>query len=311
METLRDIRLFVAAYEERSFTSAAERENATQSGVSQHIRKLEDRAGLPLFLRAGGKVIPTPAADVFYRRCLDVLRTHHAARECLRQFRQGMHGEITVGLMPTMTRCALAPALARFLAESPNVLVRPVEAYSAILTEQVLSGQLDFAIVPALPATPGIASHLFAHTPEVLVSARSDERQHRAAVRLADCGPLKVIVPGQQNTRRRTLDTYFSANGIAIEQRLEMDSMFATLDLVSRSDWVTILPGVLMGSPDDADRYSVGALVDPPLGLDLVVIQSAHSTLSAAAEAFLVTLGEETARVNRIWAGSQHLAISR
>ena len=40
--SLRDIRLFIAAYEERSFTAAAIRENATQSGVSQHIRKLEE-----------------------------------------------------------------------------------------------------------------------------------------------------------------------------------------------------------------------------------------------------------------------------
>ena len=36
--SFRDIRMFVAAYEERSFTAAAKRENATQSGVSQHMR---------------------------------------------------------------------------------------------------------------------------------------------------------------------------------------------------------------------------------------------------------------------------------
>lgn len=301
METLRDIRLFVAAYEERSFTSAAERENATQSGVSQHIRKLEDRAGLRLFSRSGGKVSPTPAADLFYRRCLEVLRTHDAARQCLKQFRKGVEGDITFGLMPTMTRCALAPALSRFLAESPNMVIRPVEAYSAILTEQVLAGQLEFAIVPALPATPGLTSRLFARTPEVLVSARNSGRKHGERVRLATSGPLKVIVPGVQNTRRHTLDTYFSANGIEIERRIEMDSMFTTLDLVSQSDWVTVLPGILMAAPADAERYSAGALVDPPLGLDLVVIQSAHTALSPAAEAFLVTLGDETARLNRLW----------
>jgi LysR family transcriptional regulator, nitrogen assimilation regulatory protein len=39
-ESLRQIRLFVAAYEEGSFTAAAHRENATQSGVSQHIHQL-------------------------------------------------------------------------------------------------------------------------------------------------------------------------------------------------------------------------------------------------------------------------------
>ncbi len=42
-QSIRDIRVFVAAYEEGSFTAAAARENATQSGVSQHVRKLEER----------------------------------------------------------------------------------------------------------------------------------------------------------------------------------------------------------------------------------------------------------------------------
>ena len=47
--SVRDIRLFVAAYEERSFTAAATREHATQSGVSQHIAKLEQHFRVALF----------------------------------------------------------------------------------------------------------------------------------------------------------------------------------------------------------------------------------------------------------------------
>ena len=75
LESLRDIRLFVAVYEERSFTAAATRENATQSGVSQHIRKIENRFGVKLFGRGSGAVIPTPAGDSYYRHCIDVLRS--------------------------------------------------------------------------------------------------------------------------------------------------------------------------------------------------------------------------------------------
>ena len=62
-ESLRQIRLFVAAYEEGSFTAAAHRENATQSGVSQHIHKLEARFGAALFSRDTGAIHPTPAGD--------------------------------------------------------------------------------------------------------------------------------------------------------------------------------------------------------------------------------------------------------
>src|SRR5436309_1670500 len=39
--SLRQIRAVVAVCEEGSFTRAAERENATQSGISQHIASLE------------------------------------------------------------------------------------------------------------------------------------------------------------------------------------------------------------------------------------------------------------------------------
>ena len=138
--SFRDIRLFVAAYEERSFTAAARRENATQSGVSQHIRKLEDGLSVKLFVRDKGRVVPTPAGDSYYRHCIDLLHTHAKAADEVRRHGAGLEGNIVIGLMPTMTRCALAPVLARFIERHPNVVVRVVEGYSAALTEQVLAG---------------------------------------------------------------------------------------------------------------------------------------------------------------------------
>jgi len=88
-ESLRDIRLFVAVYEERSFTAAATREHATQSGVSQHIRKLEARFGAQLFSRQGGRVAPTPAGDSYYRRCVELLRAYQAADGAVRAYAGG------------------------------------------------------------------------------------------------------------------------------------------------------------------------------------------------------------------------------
>src|SRR5438477_882417 len=97
--SLMDIRLFVAAYEEGSFTAAARREHATQSGVSQHIQKLEKSFQLSLFKREKGQITPTPAGDQYYRRCLEVLRAHDAATQGMKTFAGGFDGEIAVGLM--------------------------------------------------------------------------------------------------------------------------------------------------------------------------------------------------------------------
>jgi len=306
--SLRDIRLFIAAYEERSFTAAAVRENATQSGVSQHIRKLEETFGVKLFSRDKARVVPTPAGDGYYRRCIDVLRAHEAADRTVRGYATGLDGEIVVGLMPTMTRCALAPVLAKFIDTHPNLVVRVVEGYSAMLTQRVQANELDFAIVPAFSGGAGLKSSLFLRTPELLISSTSSGLVQLAPLRLAELGPLKLVVPGQANTRRRLLETYFASNGVQVERLLELDAMLGTLDFVSRSDWMTVLPGLMMADDNEPRLFTINPIADPPFTLDLVLIEPSRRPMSAGAEAFLDMLHDEAGRLNQRWATVQEPA---
>jgi len=300
-DSLRDLKLFVAVYEERSFTAAAARENATQSGVSQHIRKLEDSFGVKLFIRDAAGAMPTPAADCYYNHCIGVLRAHGAANRAVRVFSVGIEGAIKVGLMPTMTRCVLAPSLRRFIKEHPNSAVHIVEGYSASLTHQVQAGELDFAIVPAFLGAMGLRSRLFLRTPEVLVSSLNSPLSHAKPVRLSTLGPLDLVVPGKANTRRNLIEAYLSSNGIRINRQLELDAMLGTLDFVSQSDWRCILPGIMMAEPHKNRSFTVNPIADAPFGLDLIQIEPSRQVLSAAAAAFLEILEQEASRLNKRW----------
>jgi LysR family nitrogen assimilation transcriptional regulator len=243
-ETLRDIRIFVAAYEERSFTAAAVREHATQSGVSQHIRKLEEVFGVKLFSRERGQVAPMPAADAYYFRCVQILRNIESSNDAIKAF-TGISGDVFVGLMPTMTRATLAPAIQRVLSEHPNIKIHVTESYSPILIQKVLAAELDFAVVPAFAASRGLKVQHFLRTWETLV-ASPDKQLHLHPMRLREFRPLKIVLPSHANTRRKPLETYFTTNGVEIERLIEMDAMMGTLDLVSNSDWVTIIPALMM-----------------------------------------------------------------
>jgi LysR family nitrogen assimilation transcriptional regulator len=307
--TLRDIRLFVAAYEERSFTAAAAREHATQSGVSQHIRKLEDALGVKLFSRNKSEVTPTPAGDSFYQRCLDVLRSHELATRTAKGYATGLTGEIVVGLMPTMTRCALAPALSAFVDTHPNTLVRIIEGYSAALTQQVRAGELDFAIVPAFSGMPGLKSRLFLRTPEVLVSGPSAPFEHMARACLASIGALKLVLPSKANTRRSLIETYCASNGVIIARILELDAMLGTLDFVARTDWMTILPGIMMAVDDPGGQLKVNPIHRPEFTLDLVLIEPSRRPMSDAASAFLELLQMEAIQLNGRWEAPPQAAL--
>lgn len=297
--SLRDIRLFVSVYEERSFTVAAQRENATQSGVSQHVRNLETAFGVSLFIRDKGRIAPTPAGDAYYRRAIEVLRAHDAASRAVQAYASGKDGQIVVGLMPTMTRCTLAPALARFVEAHPNVAVHVTEGYSATLTQMVRAGEVDFAIVPAFSDSAGLKSRLLLQTPELFVSAACTP-QVRGPVRLADQGPLKLVLPSIVNTRRGTLEAYCATVGAEVDRVIELDTMFGTLDFVARGDWVTILPSLMMDG--DATRgFNVNPIVDPRLTLDLVLIEPARRSLAPAAAIFLEMLEQEARRISAYW----------
>jgi LysR family nitrogen assimilation transcriptional regulator len=298
--SLRDIRLFVAAYEERSFTAAARREHATQSGVSQHIRKLEDSLRTKLFARDKGRVLPTPAGDTYYRHCIQLLNTHATATSAVRKQGAGLTGSIVIGLMPTMTRCCLAPTLARFIEAHPNMVCRVVEGYSATLTEQVQAGELDFAVVPAFSGAPGLKSRLFLRTPEVLVSSAKSPLAHLDPVDPSTLGPLKLVVPSRANTRRRLIETYLASNGVEVDRLLELDAMLGTLDFVSRTAWMAVLPGIMMAHEARSRQFTVNPM-SPPFNLDLVLIEPARRPMSAGATAFLEILEQESERLNKLW----------
>lgn len=295
-DTLLRIRLFVAVYEERSFTGAAVREHATQSGVTQHIQKLEEHLGVMLFIRRSGSVQPTPAADLYYRSCIEVLRAHAQSRIVVRPFAEGLDGEVRVGLTPTLTRSVLAPALSGFVAEHPNVLVRVTDAYSDVVVAKMRAGELDFAIVPGVQNDVGLRSELFASTPEFLAcGARAGHALvHGQAVRLGDLGPLKLVLPSQAQSRRASLDAYLEAAGAQVERKLELDTTLGSMDLVAQSDWMSIHPAITILREMDRADFIVSPLADPPLTLDLFRIERATEPLSPAAQAFLGALKQQT-----------------
>jgi DNA-binding transcriptional LysR family regulator len=109
------------------------------------------------------------------------------------------------------------------------------------------------------------------------------------------------VVPSRANTRRQSIETYFSANGVSIDRLIELDAMLGTLDLVGRSDWVAVLPGIMMASEQEPDTLTINPLADPPLTLDLMLIEPARRTLSPLAAAFLDILETEGRRINRRW----------
>jgi DNA-binding transcriptional LysR family regulator len=298
---LGQIRAVIAVCEEASFTRAAERENATQSGISQHVAAVERKLGVKLFERAAGRVTPTPAGLRYYKSCVQAVGALENAAEEARALAGQVAGELRIGLMPTFTRAVLAPVLDDFVPRCPEVRLHIVEGYSGLLTEMTLDEELDFAVVPAFEGTIGLKSRLLVRDREMLISGPKRGFVPLAPLRLSECAPLKFVVPGPDNIRRRNLETYFQSHGVEVEAMLEMDAMIATLEFVARSDWVTILPSVISINDIGRGELIVNPIVAPELHAEFVVIQPTRRTLSTQARLFLQRFEAEVAHIHEVW----------
>lgn len=305
---LRQIRAVIAVCEEGSFTRAASRENATQSGISQHVAGVERTLGVKLFERTSIGVTPTPAGLRYYRRCVEAVGLLESAGEEMRALAGFVTGDLRIGLMPTFTRAALAPTLENFVPRHPDVRLHIVEGYSGMLTEMVLADELDFAVVPTFEGRTGLKSRLIIRDQEMLLSSKARGLKPLTPVRLQDCVPLKMVVPGPDNIRRRNLEVYLQTHGVEVAQMIEMDAMIGTLEFVARTDWVTVLPGLICVN-DINDGDLVVNPIDPPLFAEFVAITPARRTLSTQARLFLEQFEAEVARIEAIW--THALAASR
>lgn len=303
MLNIRQLASFVAVYEEGSFSKAAKRMNATQSGLSMQNQQLEEQIGLELFERSPRGVAPTVAGRRVYDLAVSLLRHLDEVGAEIKSLSSGISGQINIGLMPTFTRGVLAPALTEFIAEYPNVKVSIVEAYSAVLTDGVASGSLDFAIVPRAPGKDGIRTRWLGTDRELLVCRAGGPLKHLTPVSLGELPSLKLVLPGRGNARRIFFDNYAEMHGIKISTLLDMDAMIATLDFVAHSDFATILPETICVNDLDGTVRSLHPIISPILTVDYAVIEPAKSALPRAASLFLERIELHYRDLKKAWEG--------
>ncbi len=282
---IRALQAFIAVYEEQSFSRAAEREASTQSGMSTQVKDLEMMLGAPLLLRERKRFALTPAGEIVYREGQTILKLLMRTEKTVREMQGKVAGLVRFGMIPSLTRAILVPALTQFKGEFPDVELSLLEEYSFSLMRRVLDGDLDFALVPSTELPKGLTGTFIGRDREMLVSnaAIESEFAHLGSVPLAALAGRRLIVPSRLNVRRKYFDTLLNSHGIHVDEMLELDGMLATLEMVGATDWVTILPSAIC-YPDKAGLVRrLNPIKDPPISLDYVLVQKAEAAPPSAA----------------------------
>lgn len=302
--TIRALRAFIAVYEEQSFSRAAKREHATQSGMSMQVRNLEEQLGHALLQRQRRALILTPAGEIVYRNGQAILRLMLATEAEVADLGRTVSGQVRFGMIPSLTRAVLIPSLAAFRAEFPGVETSLVEEYSFSLMRRVLDGEIEFALVPGGDVPVGLSARHIGRDREMVVAQAGSVPgyRHLAPVPLSVLDGRPLIVPSTSNVRRKGIEAALAAHQVHPSAMLEMDGMLATLEMLAATGFMAILPSAIC-HPDRAGiARQVNPLADPPMSIDYILVQRADGALSRAAALLAERLVDHTGRVLADWA---------
>ena len=147
------LRSFLAIVDLGSFTKAAERVHKTQSAVSMHIRRLEEKLGCALFVKHGRGARLTAEGERLIEFARRIIQVEAGALAALS--RKGLRGAARLGMPDDYAESFLAEILSRFNRRHPFVEVSVVCEASLELAAQVSAGALELALVTDHPGFHG------------------------------------------------------------------------------------------------------------------------------------------------------------
>jgi DNA-binding transcriptional LysR family regulator len=143
MKDLANLEVFAAVGSRRSFTRAAERLNLPKSSVSRKIKELENELGVRLINRDSRHFELTDQGVALLESSEQVLKRAEQAFDDVRSVHQGQRGLISISTTADLAQQFLAPAVAAFKRENPEV------RFHLDLSPQILdlvSARIDLAI---------------------------------------------------------------------------------------------------------------------------------------------------------------------
>lgn len=210
------LQVFVTAARELNFTRAAERLCISQPAVSRHIRELESRYNVQLFVRCGGNLALTPAGAT-------LLRSAERLQEEYRRLEYEMglcvgstEGVLRLGASTTVSQYLLPPILARFTARFPGVRVSLFSGNSHEVERALEEQRLDLGMVESVRRRQGLHYLLFAPDELVLIARTDGKRRGPDAVTPDELRQLPLVLREDGSGTLEVIGRALASRGIRL-----------------------------------------------------------------------------------------------
>jgi LysR family cys regulon transcriptional activator len=243
-----------------NLTEVANALYTSQSGVSKHIKDLEDELGVELFVRRGKRLLglTEPGKElvgIVERMLLDAKNIKRLAD----QFAMSDQGDLTIATTHTQARYALPPVVVDFKKEFPKVRLVLHQASPKEIVTMLLDGTADVGVATeALEASPEIVAFPYYSWEHAVIVPTGHALQDVTPLTLPAIAEWPIITYDTGFTGRPRIDQAFAKAGI--EPDIVMTALDA--DVIKAYVELGLGAGIIASMAYDAKRDAGLELLD-------------------------------------------------
>lgn len=224
----RLFKAFMAAAEAENFTNAAQSAYMTQSGISQHIAKLESQIGVPLFKRIGKRVTLTDSGKMLKRFIWEHANFTESFLDRLRTEHENVSGLCSYA-MPSS--CLLSPHFSMLLErrkQYANIRLNVSLTPSQEVINLLLGDKIDFGFVTQRYENPTLKFQFFCAEEYTLVA--SDQNMlNQLNIDTLTSHPF-IVYPGVDIYFGQWVDHYFPEADTPMLSSLNTTGRFSAIE---------------------------------------------------------------------------------
>lgn len=281
--SIKQLRAFMALYEQRNFTRAAASVFLSQPAFSALINGLEADVGFRLFDRDTRQVRITPDGEAFVQIARQYIRLHEASILEIEAIARGEHGRVCVATLPSLAASWLPVILPAFRQRFPDVRVELIDAPSDRCLQAVRDGLADFACTPSVVADDGFLCEKLCSERFYFVCPEGHPLAACETIRVEQLKGLTLLSFAQSTSIRQHVEPALPKG--SAHDSLEVEQLTTMMGLISAGLGASIIPELAL-----YQFRMPGIVIRPMEDLDaqreIHLIVRSDSSLSVAAQNF-------------------------
>lgn len=259
--SLKHLRYFDALARSGHFGRAAESCAISQPALSLQIKDLEGLIGAPLVERGGRQIRLTPLGEELAQRTGAILRSIDELADLGRSAQANLTGRVRLGVIPTAAPYLL-PGVMKALTELyPTLDLRPREAVTQRLIEELSDAKLDAAIVALPVSEPTLREVPLFEEEFLLVRPVGDRDKPPPAIeRLHE---MRLLLLQEGHCFRDQALSVCKIEGALPRDLIEGSSLSTLVQMVGAGIGVTLIPQMAIGAEAHAPTVHVTRLAEP------------------------------------------------